>query len=254
MSKQILALGFVSLFFSDAYALELLKQIQRGIENLQKTPAKQENLQQKQEIQPTDISCISMLNASPKNTLANKTAENMLKGAITGAALGAILGNDRGKGAIIGAITGAMAATAYTAATTKYLQPEKPQDTAKKLNYSPSMGELLALEVIPSEKKSYKVGSYAEVVLRVSLLTPESLEKKEQDPIPVWVTSYLVKDNTTLYPLASESYYLYPGTYGLPYYFPICNEIRPGNYKLRFQVTSLGKEASKDAEFEVSVR
>lgn len=262
MRKYGLTLLILSSLFSFSHGFDALKMMQKALERekqnkdgtqspLPFNPLKQGNNEQTL----IDTSCKVMLDNTPKNSLANETAKNVLKGAATGAIIGGLFSRDRGKGAIIGAITGAGVAVAYSALKTKHLQPESPKDTAKRLGYDPSMGELLNFELLPSEVKSYKIGEYADIVLRISLLTPEALQKKDNQKdelIPIWVNSYLVKDGGILYPLSSESYYLIPGTSALPYYLPICDEIKPGNYKLRFQITGLGREVSREVDFRVS--
>ncbi len=203
---------------------------------------------------PASTSCRAMLDNTPKNSLADEVAKYIFIGAASGGVAGTIVSRDM-KGTAIGIMTGVGAAVIYVMAKTQHFQPEDPEHTAKRLGYEPSMGGLLNLEIPALKTKDYRKGQYVEIVLRVSLLTPEALQKKDNQKdelIPIWVNSYLVKDRGIFYPLSSESYYLIPGTFALPYYLPICDEIKPGNYKLRFQITGLGREVSREVDFRVS--
>lgn len=199
-----------------------------------------------QKAQAPTTSCEDMLNNSPKVRLIDQAAENKLKGIATGAAVGALIDKDRKRGAILGAISGAAAATAHTMWATKDKHPEDYDKTAKRLGYKPSQGDLLKIEPVVKNTE-YKRGDYAEIVLRVSLLTPD-----KNNHVPVWINTYLVGENKTMIPLGSESYYVLPGTTPFVYFFPVCDSVKEGVYRLNFQITSLGRSESHEVELKVS--
>ncbi|MCS7278229.1 MAG: glycine zipper 2TM domain-containing protein [Aquificaceae bacterium] len=234
----------IPLFFGMSYGLPIPKGIPIPKElkdTMEKLTTEQKGQQEKQ-VNATRQSCESMAYNSPKASLAEKAGKDILKGAAAGAIIGATVSEDRAKGAVVGGIAGALAATTYKMATTSHLQRESYESTAKRLGYAG--GNFLKAEVVVP-KSEVKEGEYAEMVLRVSLLTEKRLGTE-----PVSITAYLSSGNTKI-PIGTEEYYVELGTTPLVYQFPICSEIKPGEYTIVFEVVGVGSHASAKGSFRV---
>lgn len=201
--------------------------------------------QQKAQTTVSTDSCEDMVYNSPKASLVEQAGKDILKGMAVGAAAGALMSEDKTQGAVIGAMVGGAMAAAHKAATTKHLQREDYETTAKKLGYKPSDGNLLKVEIIAPDRE-LKLGNYAEFVLRVSMLTEDKTK-----PQLISVSVYLVSGNNRI-PMGSEEYYMLPGTTSLVYQFPICKDIPSGLYILLFELVGVGKHAFVEGSFRVN--
>lgn len=202
--------------------------------------------QQKQDAQSASISCEEMLAKSPKKPVIEETAKNVLIGVAVGAVVGALVSKDKAKGAILGAVSGAAAGIAYSYLTTQDTQRESLESAAKRLGYRYDKPELF-LEFRAKNKSNFKRGDYLVGALRITLLTPQ---KDRDQQHQVTISAYLVKDGERI-PLGVENYYFNAGTTPVLYAFPICDAVKPGAYKIAFEVIGLGTEREVVYEFRV---
>ncbi|MCX7873200.1 MAG: hypothetical protein N2327_02040 [Caldimicrobium sp.] len=211
---------------------------------LKEIPVLKEQKQPKEQKQILDVKdpCENMVYNSPKVSLVEKSGKDILKGIIAGALLGAAGSEDRSKGAVLGGIAGAVTAMTYKMATTRHLQRESYESAAKRHGYNG--GNLLTAEVIVP-RREISEGRYAEMILRVSLLT-----EKKSDVEPISITTYLSFRNTRI-PIGKEEYYVELGTTPFVYYFPICSGIKRGEYTIVFEVVGAGIHASTEGSFKV---
>ncbi|MCS7084066.1 MAG: glycine zipper domain-containing protein [Aquificaceae bacterium] len=194
-------------------------------------------------------SCEAMLDSSPKASLSVDTAKNVGVGALVGGAIGAMLDeSNRLRGAIIGGIIGAFGGTLFSAAKSESRFLENYEKAAKRYNYSPAMGEFIAIETF-SPRDALNIGQYANLIVRVVVLTPDG--GKSDVVHPVTIRSYL-KQGGYLMPLGSENYYFQNGATPLVYNIPICNIFRPGEYSIVFEGIGFGKRVSNEVVFRVN--
>lgn len=194
-------------------------------------------------------SCEAMLDSSPKASLSVDTAKNVGVGALIGGAIGAMLDeSNRVRGAIIGGIIGALGGTVFSTIKSESRFLESYDKAAKRYGYSPAMGEFIAIETF-SPKESLNIGQYANLIVKVVVLTPDG--SKSDNTYPITIRSYL-RYRDSLLPLGSENYYFQNGATPLVYNIPICNVFRPGEYSIVFEGIGFGKRVSNEAIFRVN--
>ncbi|MEN3034523.1 MAG: glycine zipper 2TM domain-containing protein [Aquificaceae bacterium] len=194
-------------------------------------------------------SCEEMLDSSPKSRLTIDTAKNVAVGALVGGAIGAMLDeSNRVRGGIIGGILGALGGTAISILQNESRFMENYDKAAKRYGYSPSMGEFIAIETV-SPKNALNMGEYANLIVKVVVLTPEG--SRGDSAYPVTIRSYL-KQRDYLLPLGSENYYFQNGTTPLVYNIPVCNLFKPGEYSIVFEGIAFGKRVSNEVVFRVN--
>lgn len=182
----------------------------------------------------SNLDCNTMLKNSPKKSVTENYAKDVLVGAAVGAAIGAAISSeDRAKGAMLGAVVGMAAGLAKARISNQEIigSSAKRDELIKK--YQPPYLDIVEFKTKDTsfnDKNQFKNGDYIFVLLRF-----HGLREKPEDSVPIRYKITLYKDNEVITTFFDDINL--PQGESVDYFvIPVCKDTKPGNYTLKIKV------------------